>query len=84
MSVKMMILKSQKNWRRITTTRWVMYDMAESREKEGECMRGKTGLRMLYLMRVKGLARWHWEVMDREADQDTCDAHHHHHHNSKF
>ena len=36
--------------------RWLMYDMAESREKEGKCVWGRTGLRWLYFMRVKGSA----------------------------
>ena len=43
--------------------RWVMYNLAESREKEGECVWGRTGLRWIYFMRMKGLTSWRWEVM---------------------
>jgi len=54
--------------------RWEMYDTAESREKEGECVCGRTGLRWLYFMRVKGLASWpfHTRIVGSECIRWFC------------
>lgn len=54
--------------------RWEMYDVAESREKEGECVCGRTGLRWLYFMRVKGLASWpfHTRIVGSECIRWFC------------
>eukprot|EP00092_Neocalanus_flemingeri_P035460 GFUD01038587.1.p1 GENE.GFUD01038587.1~~GFUD01038587.1.p1 ORF type:complete len:515 (+),score=206.48 GFUD01038587.1:102-1646(+) len=54
--------------------RWEMYDVAESKAKEGECVCGRTGLRWLYFMRVKGLPSWpfHTRVVGSECIRWFC------------
>jgi len=54
--------------------RWEMYDVGESNEKDGECVCGRTGLRWLYFMRVKGLASWpfHTRVVGSECIRWFC------------
>jgi len=54
--------------------RWEMYDVDESRDKEGECVCGRTGLRWLFFMRVKGLASWpfHTRIVGSECIRWFC------------
>ena len=41
---------------------WEMYDYREDKEKGGECVCGKTGLRHLFFMRVKESECWAWHT----------------------
>ena len=41
---------------------WEMYDYREDKEKDGECVCGQTGLRHLFLMRIKQSDNWQWHT----------------------
>ena len=41
---------------------WEMYDYREDKEKGGECVCGKTGLRHLFFMRIKENESWVWHT----------------------
>merc|ERR1719411_2369765 len=41
---------------------WEMYDYREDKEKDGECVCGKTGLRHLFFMRIKESESWVWHT----------------------
>jgi len=54
--------------------RWEMYNVDETRDKDGECVCGRTGLRWLFFMRVKGYESWpfHTRIVGSECIRWFC------------
>jgi len=54
--------------------RWEMYNVDETRDKDGECVCGRTGLRWLFFMRVKGFESWpfHTRIVGSECIRWFC------------
>jgi len=54
--------------------RWEMYNVDESTDKDGECVCGRTGLRWLFFMKIKGFESWpfHTRIVGSECIRWFC------------
>merc|ERR1719370_639904 len=72
--IKLKYLRTLKEDNNKLIQRWEMYNVDESTDKDGECVCGRTGLRWLFFMKMKGFESWpfHTRIVGSECIRWFC------------